>query len=228
MCEMRYITSWVLAAMCAATCAVQATVRSVDETDRLAFQSWFTFLIDAQFERATDDVTDCASLVRHAYREALRAHSPEWYRNSRLPRAIAFPDVRHVPPAIGNAWPLFRVSRDPEQFAEFADAKTLVRMNTRSLGRDASAAQPGDLLYFRQEGAESPYHLMVVVGQSPFDAGRRDWVVYHTGPQGRAPGEVRKVSLVDLQQHPSARWRPIRSNPAFVGVFRLEILDRER
>lgn len=225
---MRQTTCWVLAAIVAATCAAQGTARPVDETDRLAFQSWFAFLVDAQFERATGDVTDCASLVRHAYREALRSHSPEWYRTSRLPRMVAFPDVRHVPAAEGNAWPLFRVARNPDRFAEFADAKTLVRLNTRSRGRDASAAQPGDLLYFRQEGVRSPDHLMVFVGRSPFDAGRRDWVVYHTGPQGNAPGEIRKVSLADLEHHPSRRWRPLRSNPAFVGVFRLDILDRER
>jgi uncharacterized protein YfaT (DUF1175 family) len=101
-------------------------------------------------------------------------------------------------------------------------------MNARSLGRDAGVARPGDLLYFRQEGAGSPDHLMVFVGQSSFDAAHRDWVVYHTGPQGKAPGEMRKVSLADLQRHPAARWRPIRSNPAFAGVFRLNILDRER
>ena len=27
-----------------------------DESDRAAFRSWFTFLADAQFERAADDV----------------------------------------------------------------------------------------------------------------------------------------------------------------------------
>src|SRR5882724_2995793 len=113
---MRQTIGLVLAVMVAATCAAGGTARSVDETDRLAFQSWFTFLVDAQFERASADVTDCASLVRHAYREALRAHSPEWYRNSRLPRLVAFPDVKHVPPASGDAWPLFRVARAPERF----------------------------------------------------------------------------------------------------------------
>ena len=224
---MRQRACLVLAAIVAATSVAQGTARSVDETDRLAFQSWFTFLVDAQFERAASDVTDCASLVRHAYREALRAHSPEWYRTSKLPRMMAFPDVRHVPAPAGNVWPLFRVSRTPERFAEFADAATLVRLNSTLRGRLVSAAQPGDLLYFRQEDADSPDHLMVFVGPSPFDAGRRDWVVYHTGPQGNTAGEVRKVSLADLQHHPVARWRPITSNPAFVGVFRLDILDRE-
>jgi len=31
-----------------------------------AFRSWFVLLADAQFERPTDDVQDCAALVRHA------------------------------------------------------------------------------------------------------------------------------------------------------------------
>ena len=208
--------------------SVGATSPPPDETDRSAFLAWFTFLADSQFERQTDDVTDCASLVRHAYREALRVHSPAWYRSSALPAMVSFPDVRQAPPVKDGAWLLFRVARHPDRYAEFADAATLVRENTRLIGRDARLAQPGDLLYFRQDRAENPAHLMVVVGTSPFDPARRDWLVYHTGPDGASPGEVRKVSLADLAHHPSARWRPVRENPAFIGVVRLAILDRER
>lgn len=199
-----------------------------DDTDRAAFRSWFTFLADAQFERRTADVTDCASLIRHAYREALRAHTPAWYRTASLPLMAAFPDVRHPPAAVGGSWSLFRISRRPERYAEFADAATIIDYNARIISRDASAARPGDLLYFRQDDASSPAHLMVVVGGSRFDPERQDWVVYHTGPDGEWPGEVRKVSLADLARHPSARWRPVGVNRAFVGVARLAILDRER
>lgn len=127
-----------------------------------------------------------------------------------------------------GAWLLFRVARNPETFAEFADAATLVRHNTRAVGRDARAARPGDLLYFRQDSGRSPDHLMIFIGDSRFDGSGRDWVVYHTGPQDGAPGEVRKVSLRDLERHPSARWRPVPANPAFVGVFRLAILESGR
>jgi uncharacterized protein len=228
---MRALTIAIASALivCAASGpSARATVGLPDDTDRSAFQSWFTFLADAQFERTTDDVVDCASLVRHAYREALRPHSPEWYRRSRLPISVAFPDVRHAPPARDGAWLLFRVARDPDRFAEFADAATLVRLNTRLVGRDTRAAEPGDLLYFRQEAAPSPHHLMIFIGESRFEASRRDWIVYDTGPEGSVPGEVRKVSLADLERHPSPRWRPVGTNRAFVGVFRLAILDRER
>ncbi len=214
-----------LAAVAAARPALPAL--AADDTDRAAFQAWFTFLADAQFERRTADVTDCASLVRHAYREALRPHSPAWYRASALPVMAAFPDVRNPPRVEDGAWLLFRVGEHPDRYGEFVDATTLVRYNARRVGRDARAARPGDLLYFRQEHADSPAHLMVFVGESRFDPSRRDWLVYHTGRDGASPGEVRKVALADLERHPSPRWRPLRVNPAFIGVFRLAILDRE-
>jgi uncharacterized protein YfaT (DUF1175 family) len=210
------------------TPASAATRSALDDSDRAAFRAWFTFLADAQFERPTDDVIDCAALVRHAYREALRPHSTAWLQSARLPRLVSFPDVRHVPPVSDGVWRLFRIARSPERYAEFADAETIVRFNARRISRDVHAAQPGDLLYYRHDDAASPSHLMVFVGTSRFDAGRHDWVVYHTGPEGSHSGEVRKVSLADLQRHPSARWRPLDSNPAFVGVFRLAILDREQ
>jgi len=200
----------------------------VDDTDRTAFQAWFTFLADAEFERPSKDVIDCASLVRHAYREALRAHTPDWYRGRRLPLSVSFPDVRHTPPTHDGAWLLFRTATNPDRFGEFADADTLVRLNARAIGRDTSGARPGDLLYFRQEDADSPSHLMVFIGPSRFDPSRSDWIVYHTGPQGSQPGEVRKVSLADLGRHPSPRWRPVMPNRSFVGVYRLALLDRER
>jgi uncharacterized protein YfaT (DUF1175 family) len=204
---------------------VATQVRLADESDRAAFRSWFVLLADAQFERRTDDVIDCAALVRHAFREALRAHTPEWVRAGQLPFTPQYGDVRSAPRAGAAGWPLFRVSDGPSpRYAEFADAKTLVRLNTRPLGRDLAALRPGDLLYFRQPAQREPDHLMVFVGRSHFDPGADDWIVYHTGPSDEDAGEVRKVRLSTLVQHPSPRWRPTVSNPQFVGVFRLDAL----
>jgi len=204
---------------------LSAQVRLADESDRAAFRSWFVLLADAQFERPTPDVADCAALIRHAFREAMRAHTPEWVRRSALPFTPQFADVRSAPKAGANGWPLFQVRTHPApQFAEFADAKTLIALNARPLGRDTRALRAGDLLYFRQPGQKDPDHLMVFVGRSQFDPDGDDWVVYHTGPADDGPGEVRKVRLATLQQHPAARWRPLTSNPRFVGVYRLAIL----
>jgi uncharacterized protein YfaT (DUF1175 family) len=194
-----------------------------DASDRAAFRSWFVLLSDLQFEQPADEVTDCAALVRFAYREALRAHTPEWARRVRLPFTPTFPDVRGGPKPDAQGWPLFRVST-AGRFAEFADARTLVALNTRSLGRDVGALQPGDLLYFRQPSQSQPDHLMVFIGRSFFDPEQRDWIVYHTGPIEGGAGEVRKARLHDLLRHPSPRWRPLLTNRDFVGVFRLAVL----
>lgn len=202
-----------------ATVTLTAQVRLSDEADREAFRHWFTFLADAQFYRTTPDVTDCAGLIRHAVRESFRPHTPDWYRLAALPASPALADVRSRPVPTADGWPLFRVG--PRDFAEFADAKTIVALNARGLGRDLAALRPGDLLYFRQASQASPDHLMVYLGPSRLEAQARDWIVYHTGPDDGRPGEVRKTRLADLLRHPAARWRPIPPNPAFIGVFRL-------
>jgi uncharacterized protein len=213
------LAAWL--ALAAAVAAAQPP--AADESDRASFRAWFLVLADAQFYRPTSDVTDCAGLVRHAAREAVRPHSPDWLRRFLLPGMTTYPEVRHRPAAGPDGLALFRVSHDGAR-AEFADARTIVRYNARQLGRDASAARPGDLLFFHQDGATAPDHLMIYIGPSVFDRSATDWVVYHTGPEGQHSGEIRKARLADLLRHPVPRWRPVASNPAFVGVFRLAIL----
>jgi uncharacterized protein YfaT (DUF1175 family) len=229
--------------------SVAARTRSLaDESDRAAFRSWFALLADLQFERAAAEVTDCAALVRFAYREALRPHTPEWARRVGLPITPVYPDVRSGPRPGPDGWPLFRVSEAPRpRYAEFADARTIVGLNTRARGRDIGSLQAGDLLYFRQPEQRQPDHLMIFVGRSVFDREADDWVVYHTGPSGSAQGnplessasagspraqsrgdaaqgEVRKVRLTDVKRHPAPRWRPVPVNPQFIGVFRFALL----
>jgi uncharacterized protein YfaT (DUF1175 family) len=206
----------------------RAQVRLLDESDRAAFRAWFVLLADAQYYQPFSDVTDCAAFVRAAIREALRPHSPEWRRRIGLAFAPQYPDVRRRPKVDGAMWPLFRVADDPDgPLAEFADARSLIRYNARPLGRLLDAIQPGDLLYFHQDRQSQPDHLMVYVGRSLYEPDARDWVVYHTGPDTEAGtgGEVRKVRLADLLRHPSQRWRPLPGNTAFVGVFRLALLE---
>lgn len=164
-----------------------AQLRFRTESDRAAFRAWFVLLADAQFYRTTPDVTDCAALVRHAVREAVRPHTAEWIRLARLPQARLAPELRDRPAARHGALPLFLVDAGPPpRHAEFADARTIVRLNARWLGRDTAALQPGDLLYFHQPDQTQPDHLMVFIGSSPLEPGRHDWVVYHTGPDAGA------------------------------------------
>lgn len=209
-------------------------IRPRDASDRAALRAWFVLLADAAFYRPADDIVDCAALVRHAVREAVRPHTAEWLRRARLPLARVAPELDLRPREDRGALLLFRISGGRRaRYAEFADARTIVRYNARPLGREVGALAPGDLLYFRQPGQSLPDHLMVFVGRSTFEPDDDDWVVYHTGPSAATDaalpaagrGEVRKARLRDLLRHPSPRWRPITANPAFVGVYRLQMLD---
>ncbi len=217
------ITPLVVVALAGAGQPVRGQLGLTDEADREAFRKWFVLLADAAFYQPVPDIADCAGLIRYAAREALRPHTPEWLRQAALPIAPALSDVRVRPQGAPGHFPLFRIAPDPRApLAEFADAGTLIRYNTRRVARDIHALRPGDLLYFRQPSQSEPDHLMIFVGPSRFDRSADDFVVYHTGrdDNGR-PGEMRKVRLANLLRHPSPRWRPLASNQRFVGVFRL-------
>ena len=71
-----------------------------------------------------------------------------------------------------------------------------------------------------------PFHTMVYLGASNFGESG-DWLLYHTGPDGKAAGEIRRVTAGELLKHPQFSWRPLPQNPAFLGVYRWNILREE-
>jgi len=206
--------------------------------DRDAFRRWFAAIAEYQALRPAVDlppeVSDCAALLRYAYRGALHAHTQEWLEENKLEGLAYLPSVKkysypHTP--LGAA--LFRVSPAApgeelrQSFAEFADAKTLVQLNAFFVSRQVRLALPGDLLFYRQLEQNSPYHSMVFIGRSQFISGEGaddPVLVYHTGPTGNLPGEMRRIRLSQLMQHPSPRWRPVSGNSNFLGVYRWNIL----
>ena len=202
---------------CRQPAPLRRRVRLADESDRAAFRSWFVLLADAQFERPTADVTDCAALVRHALREALRAHTPEWVAaRSALPFTPQFADVRSAPRAGADGWPLFRITRTPRpRIAEFADAKTLVRPQqpVRSAATLDALPGPATCSTSGSPGSAQPDHLMVFVGRSHFESEGDDWVVYHTGPSTAGQAKCARCGSRRCVQHPAPRWRPLASNP---------------
>jgi uncharacterized protein YfaT (DUF1175 family) len=211
-------------------------LRLQDADDQIAFRRWFAFLAESvYFDKEEDrppEVNDCAALIRFAYREALRRHDGPWANHWHL---LALPNVDSVRkydyPHTALGVGLFRTRPGafaPEDaanggFAEFADAEALRRYNTHLVSRDLDSARPGDLLFFRQAGHRMPFHAMIYLGKSYFGEGA-DWLVYHTGPSRRDAGEVRRVTVAELRQHPQACWRPLSQNPAFLGVYRWNIL----
>ncbi|HEV3036320.1 MAG TPA: DUF1175 family protein [Candidatus Angelobacter sp.] len=206
-------------------------------TDREAFRSWFTAIAEYQALRPAKDVpaevNDCAALLRYAYRGSLHAHNEIWLEENQLGALAYLPSVKKYsyPHTILGA-ALFRVRLEPppdnpkKAFAEFADARTLQQFNAYFISRDVRLARPGDLLFYRQLEQNSPYHSMVFVGRSRWvnDGANDAILVYHTGLIGKAPGEMRRVGLKQLMQHPSPRWRPVPGNSNFLGVYRWNIL----
>jgi hypothetical protein len=210
-------------------------LRLHDASDRATFRRWFTLLAEAEYYRrqTSAEVNDCAALLRHSYREALRQHDAAWAKSAALPVTVSSGEIRQYQyPYTPLGAALFRV-RDGGfaaedltngAFAQFGDAKTLWQHNSYFVGRDVSRARPGDLLFFRQEGHDLPFHAMIFLGPSQIEAGREPQVVYHTGPIRRSAGEVRRPTLAQLMDFPDPRWRPVPSNPSFLGVYRWNIL----
>lgn len=213
-------------------------LRLNDGADRLAFRSWFTFLAESAYfsSHPPDEINDCAALIRFAYRETLRAHDAAWASGLRLSHVPPMPPIaKYAYPRTPLGSGLFRVragdvDRDDASngaFAQFADAEALRTLNTHFVSRDVRRAQPGDLLFYRQLDQRLPYHAMILVGPSQITGGENNkdtWVVYHTGPDRGGPGEIRRVMVRELLQHPYPRWRPLPQNPAFLGVYRWNIL----
>lgn len=207
----------------------------LDRPDADSFRRWFTFLAESQYftDAPQRDVTDCAALLRFAYRESLRKHDGAWASQMHLAALPGSPDVRkfNYPSAPLHA-AIFRVRpgsysvTDPGDgtFAEFADADTLRRLNTYFLTRSVDRARDGDLLFYRQPDQRSPFHAMIFLERSRFDGTREPLVVYHTGAIAGTSGEVRRPTLRELLHHPEPRWRPLPENPAFLGVYRWKIL----
>jgi len=211
-------------------------LRLHDPADRAAFRRWFTLLAESQYYRGKNlpsGIDDCAALLRFAYREALREHNATWAHAIVLPVPASAGDVQQYQyPYTPLTASLFRVrggsfvaaDLGDGAFAQFADVETLWRHNTFSVGRDLGRARPGDLLFFRQDAQKMPFHAMIFLGRSQIETGDEQFVIYHTGPSGKSRGEIRRLSIAQLLDYPEARWRPISSNPAFLGVYRWNIL----
>jgi uncharacterized protein YfaT (DUF1175 family) len=207
-------------------------LRLTDPADQAAFRQWFTLIADYQAIRPKADVpseiTDCASLLRYAYREALKRHDDTWFVATGI-EVLALPGEirawRYPETPLGAS--LFRVRPGSFQpgdinngaFAQFADAKTLVERNAYFVSRDVRQAQPGDLLFYRQFGQSSPWHSMIVTRIAGQPA-----VVYDTGEDHGKAGELRRVLLPELLDHPQPQWRPLPGNPNFLGLYRWNIL----
>jgi uncharacterized protein YfaT (DUF1175 family) len=68
---------------------------------------------------------------------------------------------------------------------------------------------------------------MIYLGESSIQNDGRRYVLYHTGPSGSDPGEIRRLTVEELMRFPQPEWRPVAANPSFLGVSRWNILRKE-
>ena len=207
--------------------------------DRENFRRWFTWIAEMQFYKLSDEWNpeqrDCAGLVRFAWREALRPHDRPWFQRMGENYDPVAPDLTPniTAPLRGKLFRTTSGSYTGEditdgKYSEFADAQTLKMFNVDFVSRDRQQARPGDLLFFHQPWVQKfSFHVMIFIGEprvASEDA--RDWVVYHTGASPEDEGTVKKVRLAVLDQHPDKRWRPVSTNPNFLGFYRPKILSQ--
>lgn len=218
-------------------------LRLSDAANQRAFRRWFTWLAEAEyFQEPVNrpaEISDCAALIRFAYREALHVHDHAWSQSARLPLLPSFDSVtKYEYPFTPLGANLFRTVEGPYQggdlssgaFIQFADVKTIWRYNTHLVSRDVSRAEPGDLILYKQDSGAEPYHSMIYLGASQLQPDGGKYVVYHTGPtrtaHGDEPGEIRRLTVGELMRFPQAEWRPSPENPGFLGVYRWNILRK--
>ena len=220
------------------------------DTDRLNFRRWLCAVAESQVyeknRRWSDVTTDCAGFVRFAYIEALKAHDETFFAGYSALVSPSSPDVKkyNYPdvPLVGTA--VFRTADGAFEpvdietgsgvFSPSATAGVLLNYNVTYLGKSDAVILPGDLLFFfNPDNPRMPYHTMIYLGEWGAEVdeetgdftGDQDWLVYHTGPRESDEGEVRKVRLATLREHPDERWRPVGENDHFLGYYRFRILD---
>lgn len=197
--------------------------------DRHNFRRWFTNIALSRHLNPTDEITDCASLVLYAYREALGAHDERWRANFGELLDLSIPEIAAFSypkvPYIGTD--IFRLADGPYKSGDrkagklgnFADVQHLMNYHTIKVTRSlVDRVLPGDLLFFTPRDSEAHVMIYVEIKGEPY-------VVYHTGPGGASEGEMRLVKLETLMALDEETWRPDEANPAFAGFYRFKILD---
>jgi len=204
----------------------------LDREDSERFRNWFVWI--ALSSLLNDPVLwnveerDCSGFVRYCAREALRRHDGWWLRLTKYSGPV-FEDVQkynypNLPLVKDKMFRIFKGKYESEKdFSYFATARILVECSLRFVTKDIKKARAGDILvFFHPQDFEFPYHLMIYAGELP--SKDETWLVYHTGPIGDGPGELRLVRLKELMNY-DPTWWPTEDNPNFLGFYRFRFLN---
>lgn len=191
----------------------------VTENDKDSFLNWFTSISRSQFYNISESWDpvhqDCAGLISYAYKESLKKHDLNWFKDhkfideARDIERFNYPNI----PVLGD-----RCFNSPIGFIASANASSLLNYNMTFISKDMDKLSKGDVLFYYDEKHNMPYHSMVYLKD-------QESVVYHTGPiDENNNGEVRLLLVDDLLKHPDSKWHPKLKNKYFLGGFRWRIL----
>lgn len=178
------------------------------------------FIIHALKEQP-EEIKDCASLLRYAYRMAMKPNKEvgEIFKNTLgyVPedlRSFKYPQIPYIREK------LFRIREgkwdgDTDAFSSFADLYNLSHYSMRFISREVEEAKTGDVIIFSDK--RGIIHSMILV-----DIHGKKNLIYHTG--GKA-GIFRIVELEEFMNFPDKRWRISSGNRYFTGVFRWKIIN---
>jgi len=179
--------------------------------------------------------TDCAALIRYAYREALHGattgHGPRGAAasDSRNPIRWRSTNIRSTPLGPRCSACSRRRSARPKSGGRRLRSLPMRRRCGGALtafSRDVARALPGDVLFFRQDGGREPFHSMIYLGESQVRRDGNRYVLYHTA----GPGQSRRNSPLDARRAASlsqSEWRPSRRQPQLPGIYRWNILRKD-
>lgn len=197
-------------------------------TDRLRFADWFASIAASQYYGISPDWKlqdqDCSGLLRYAYAEALKPHTPKWFAKFKYlppPRHASVQAYRYPVPQLSRS--LFRVTGgtykhedvDKGHLVGRTTVQYLANYSTLPISRHLKDAKRGDLLFFIRPQRRN-YHSMVYLGDGK--------VVYHTGANPAEGGKVRLLKVDTLIRYADPAFHPVASNPHFLGVYRWKIL----
>jgi hypothetical protein len=63
---------------------------------------------------------------------------------------------------------------------------------------------------------------MIYLGESQLHRDGKHYFLYHTGN----PGEIKRLTVEELTHFEQPEWRPLATNPNFLGVSRWNILRK--
>lgn len=178
------------------------------------FRQWFLFIINEQTYKKPNPrwiQRDCAGLIRFAVGETFTEHHDKWVRANGL-------DHHSLPPNININHQLKKELSQwfvpgKKKKSNFVMAHGLIQENTEFVTMDINQARPGDLLFFDQGDDQ---HLMVWTGRT---------LAYHTGALSDKEKTIKVVHPKELLKWKDTRWRPVRENPNYLGVYRFSFLS---